>query len=231
VVHWLGLGQSEIAPSLAAGFTTAVLSTVTLIGLWPALREIGLQLAIASFQPLEQFTWKDAARSMTNAFASREYWLRLWEWEAWSIGRWWLLFVAITLLWLAASSSLVRRLKSDRLWQTLARFLAFAPWLIVLEVSFLIGVWIEEPLIVPEPSTGFVVGIFSWDLWHWDCWLDRRWLVRGALPTFLAGSVFFAGVLRWRWPAAVAAALVLIPIALVLSVACTVAYRHGLPVP
>ena len=104
-----------------------------------------------------------------------------------------------------------------------------APWLIVLEVAFLIGVWIESPNTVPEPSTGFVVGIFSWDLWHWDCWLDRGWLIRGALPTFIAGFVFFASVLRWWRVASVIAALVLVPVALLLSVACTVAYQNGAP--
>ena len=111
----------------------------------------------------------------------------------------------------------------------LSRFLAFAPWLVVLEMSFLIGVWLRGPTTVPEPSTGFVVGIFSWDLWHWDCWLDRGWLVRGAVPTLLAGYVFFARVLRWPRPAALVAAAVLVPLALMLSVACTVAYQRGFP--
>jgi hypothetical protein len=54
--------------------------------------------------------------------------------------------------------------KSERVTATLARFLAFAPWFIFLELALLIGVWIESPNTIPEPSTGFVVGIFSWDL-------------------------------------------------------------------
>ena len=166
---------------------------------------------------------------MSEAFSSGRYWLRLWQWEAWSAGRWWLLFGAILLAWLALSIPLRRRLKLEPATATLARFLSFAPWIIVLEFAFLIGVWIKTPSVVPEPSTGFVVGIFSWDLWHWDCWLDREWLIRGALPTFVAGAVFFMGVLRWRWPIAVVAAIILIPIALMLSVACTVAYQNGFP--
>jgi hypothetical protein len=105
----------------------------------------------------------------------------------------------------------------------------FAPWLLVLEVTFLIGVWIKLPILVPEPSTGFVVGIFSWDLWHWDCWIDHGWLIRGAIPTFIAGCVFFGRVLNWHWLVAMVAAVILVPIALTLSVACTVAYQNGFP--
>lgn len=145
------------------------------------------------------------------------------------MGRWWLLFGTITLLWVAVSLPLKRWLKIGSTLGILARFLAFAPWFIVLEVAFLIGVWINSPNTVPEPSTGFVVGIFSWDLWHWDCWLDRGWLIRGALPTSLAGTVFFAGVVQWRWPFAFFAAMLLVPVALMMSVACTVAYQHGFP--
>jgi hypothetical protein len=37
------------------------------------------------------------------------------------------------------------------------------------------------------------------------------------------------GVLRWRWPAAGIAAILLVPLALLLSVACTVAWQHGFP--
>ncbi len=229
--QWLGLWPPEPAPSLAAGLATAIISMLVLVGLWPLMREIGLVLSLLAWQPIARYTytWADAGRSMSEAFFSSRYWLRLWQWEAWSAGRWWLLFGAILLAWLALSMPLRRRLKLEPVSATLARFLAFAPWIIVLEFAFLIGVWIESPSTVPEPSTGFVVGIFSWNLWHWDCWLDRDWLVRGALPTFVAGAVFFAGVLRWHWPAAIVAAIVLIPIALLLSVACTVAYQHGLP--
>ncbi|MCI0360033.1 MAG: hypothetical protein L0211_16270 [Planctomycetaceae bacterium] len=227
----LGLWPPAKAPSLGAGLTTAILSMITLVGLWPLVREIGITLSLLAWQPIANYTytWADAGRSMSEAFYSGGYWLRLWKWEAWSVGRWWLLFGVILFAWLAASAPWRRWLKAEPVPATLARFLAFAPWLIVLEFAFLIGVWIGSPSTVPEPSTGFVVGIFSWDLWHWNCWRDREWLIRGALPTLVAGTVFFAGVLRWRWPVAVVAALILIPIALMLSVACTVAYQNGFP--
>jgi len=166
---------------------------------------------------------------MSSAFAEPGYWYRSWHWEVWAVSRWWLLFGGLTLTWIVASLPVRQWLQPESAWQTLRRLLAFAPWLIMLEVAFLIGVWVEGEPTVPEPSTGFVVGIFSWDLWHWDSWLDRGWLLRGALPTLFAGTFFFRYVLRWPWWAAALAATFLIPPALLLSIACMVAYRHGLP--
>lgn len=185
-------------------------------------------MALATVRPLEQ-TREFAISSVLQAFSSGGYWVRLWRWELWAVGRWWILFGAIVLSWLAVSSAAPRWLRRERALQTIARFLAFAPWLMVLEMAFLIGVWIESPLTVPEPSTGYVVGIYSWDLWRWDCWLDRRWLIRGALPTLIVGCVFFVQVLRWPWPAGAVAAVLLIPLALILSIAGTVAYTYEFP--
>jgi hypothetical protein len=226
--QYLGLCQPAECPSLAAGFTVAVLSTITLVGLWPVIREIGLCISLVGEMPARQLR-NYAMRSVPEAFLNRGYWLRLGQWELWSLGRWWLLFGLVLCAWLILSLLLRHWLKSDPWSQILARFMLFAPWLLALEVAFLIGVWIESPNTVPEPSTGFVVGIFSWQLWHWDCWMDRGWLIRGALPTFVAACAFFRQVLRWHWLAATITSLILIPVALMLSVACTVAYQWGLP--
>ena len=226
--RFFGLCLCDEVASLLPALVVAVVSTVVLIGLWPAIREIGLAIALVS-NPHEWYVWDYVRQSVPSTFSRPSYWSRLWYWELWSVGRWWLLFGAILLLWRVVLVALPRRWQRDGTLQMLARFFAFAPWLIVLEMGFLAGVWVTSPQIVPEPSTGFVVGIFSWDLWHWDCWLDRGWLIRGAVPTLVAGSIFFARVLRWPWPAAAIAGLLLIPIALVLSVACTVAYQNGFP--
>ena len=228
-LEWLGLWQPTPAPSILSSLTTAILSMLTLIGLWPAARELGLQAALLSLQPMAYYSWENAGNSVVEAFSSGGYWLRLWQWEAWSADRWWLLFWAILIGWLLASAPFRRWLKAEPVPATLARFLAFAPWIIVLECCFLIGVWIESPNTVPEPSTGFVVGIFDWSLWDWDCWQNRGWLIRGAVPTFVAGTMFFLNVLRRQWPWALLAALLLVPVALLLSVACTVAYQNGWP--
>jgi hypothetical protein len=228
--QYLGLCQPADCPSPASGFVVAVLSSVTLAALWPVIREIGLwMMAFVGGWPVAKVLRIYAMRDIPQTLLSGRYWLRLGRWELWSLGRWWLLFGAVLCLWLVLSSPFRRWLGCEPWSRTLARFLLFAPWLIVLEVAFLIGVWIESPNTVPEPSTGFVVGIFSWDLWHWDCWMNRGWLIRGGLPAFAAGCAFFTKVLRWRWLAAAIASLILIPIALTLSVACTVAYQWGLP--
>jgi hypothetical protein len=54
-------------------------------------------------------------------------------------------------------------------------------------------------------------------------------LIRGALPTFIGGVAFVLTVLRWHWLAALFGAAILVPISLMWSVACTVAYQNGLP--
>jgi hypothetical protein len=230
----LGLVRADGAksPSLRDGLLIAAIYSLTLVGLWPALREIGLQISMSTFHS-GGWTLTSAWQSFAEAIASGRYWLRLIQWEAWSLGRWWLLFGLLTLLVLALSQ-LVSRLLSRPGWrlpvaETLARWLAFAPWLVALEMAFLIGVWIRSPNTVPEPSTGFVVGIFNWGLWHWDAWLDREWLVRGALPTIVVASVFFVQVARWPWWLALLAGILLVPVALLLSIATTVAYSHGFP--
>ena len=110
-------------PSLVAGFATALISSVTLVGLWPALREIGLMLALTSTQSVAE-TWQYALRSMPDAFSDGSYWLRLWQWELWSLGRWWLLFGEIMIAWLAASLPFNRGQCVDRTSRTVARFLA-----------------------------------------------------------------------------------------------------------
>jgi hypothetical protein len=225
------LGQPDNAPPLLAGSIIALLSTLTLVGLWPLLREVGGTLTLVALQPIPDYTYSlnDATRSVVEAFSSPRYWFRLWQWELWAVGRWWLLFGTLSLVWLAAAAPFGLRAQKTRVRDAFARLLAFAPWFIVLEVLFLAGVWVHSPSTVPEPSTGFVVGIFSWDLWHWDCWLNREWLIRGALPTFAVGLVFFRRVLGWWWFAAVVAALCLIPVALTLSIASTVAFQNGFP--
>ena len=82
----LGLWKPENAPSVAAGFTTALISTFALVGLWPLLHEIGLNLSLATLQPISKYTytWNDATRSMVEAFSDTGNWLWVWRWELWS---------------------------------------------------------------------------------------------------------------------------------------------------
>jgi hypothetical protein len=224
----LGLTHTLDCPPLSAAALVAVIYSLVVVALWPVIREVGLQCAIVAYKP-EVYSVEWSLRSITGAFSDRGYWLRLWQWECWALTRWWLLFTMMLGLWLTISAPFSRQPSGQRWICPLARLLTFAPWLVVLEVSFLIGVWVRSPMTVPEPSTGFVVGIFSWDLWHWDCWLNHDWLVRGAIPTLLAGFVFFQRVMRWPGSLALVAAAILIPLALMLSIASTVAYQHGLP--
>ena len=224
LLRFLGLAQPSKLPSSFDCVSVAVSTSASVVLLWPLLREVGHNFALILGWPLDQ-VWVNV-QGMLRASERTSYWQRLWHWEFWSIQRWWLLFGAIAVLWIAvaAAFSPAQRLKIAS--STIKRLLLFAPWIAVLEVLFLAGVWLNDFQVVPEPSTGFVVGIFSWKLWHWDAWLDRGWLIRGAAPTFVVGIIFFRTVLRWRWPAVLVGAIALIPIALLLSIAWTVGYSH-----
>jgi hypothetical protein len=210
------------APTFRMAIPIALICTLLLPILWPFLREFGLALALWLSHGYTQ-DWPTLAaipRLMTNG----SFLARLFRWELWSILRWWLLFGAWTAAWLAIAWPLRRRWQIESAPACYRRLLAFAPWFVVLEIAFLVGVWTQSPLTVPEPSTGFVEGIFSWDLWHWDCWKGSGWINRGFLPSWISATFFARFVLRWRWPAAVAVAACVVPLALVLSVAWTVLY-------
>jgi hypothetical protein len=131
------------------------------------------------------------------------YWRRTGAWEAWSITRWWLLFGALSMF------APNRRL---------CRLMLFAPWITVLEILFLAGVWFVFDSVVPEPSTLFT-GFGELSLWA-DAG-QRIWLVRSLLPTMLAGTIFFRAIIGWRLRSALLAGIALAPVGLILSVVWT----------
>ncbi len=219
------LSQSAAAepPSLPMAAFIAMASTSMVSLLWPLLRELGLGVAIW-FSFGNSQAWR-LFEGLPQLLTDTSYLRRLITWELWSVLRWWLLFGTCTAVWAAIRWTLRWRWPLASAPNYGRRLLAFAPWIVVLEIAFLIGVWIVSPLTVPEPSTGFVEGIFSWDRWHWDCWKGKFWIVRGLVPLLIVGPVFFRQVLGWRWSYAAAGAACLVPPALALSVAWTVLFR------
>src|SRR4030095_3695619 len=108
VFRFLGLSHAAGGPSLAAGATVAIISTMVLVGLWPMLREVGLWFAIAANEP-KIFSFESAAQSIRECATSGRYWFRLWHWELWSVGRWWMLFGGLLALWLGAEAAFLPR--------------------------------------------------------------------------------------------------------------------------
>jgi hypothetical protein len=212
------------APCLGVALLIACVSTIVTALMWPFLRELGLALSLMIDH--QAATGKSTLAAIPGLLTNQSFVYRLAHWELFSIARWWFFYAVISLLWLAASWPVRGKLALEPASHCLNRLLAFGPWIVVLEIAFLVGVWFWNPMVVPEPSTGFVQGIFSWKLWHWDCWKGIVWLQRGMVPTFLVSAVFFCYVLRWRPCAAVAAAACAVPLALMLSVAWSVWYSH-----
>jgi hypothetical protein len=214
-------------PAIVPAAIIALAVTFILPLMWAFLRELGLACAVALSQGFS---------SSASIFAQLPLYLtpeallgRLFRWELFALWRWWILFGLIAALWIVVAWPLRRRRPLEPAWTTVRRLLAFAPWIAVLEIAFLVGVWTLRANVVPEPSTGFVEGIFSWDRWHWHGWLGVTWINRGLLPTLLVASLFFRYVLRWRWLPAIAVATCLVPLALTLSIAWTVLYQHPEP--
>ena len=101
-----------------------------------------------------------------------------------------------------------------------ARFVAlafFAPWILVLEIGFLVIAYIGCDC-VPEPSTLFVSGG-----WTWSRWLHSDWLTR-AIPLFLVALTYFRTVFAWRWTACTIAACIFVPVGLNVSVLWSALY-------
>ena len=224
----LGLRPRLEQPSLKTGIQISFVTMASLIVLWPVMRDLALVLNLSIVWGVSE-AWAWARLNFLKSLGSFDYLTRQWTWELWSLCRWWILFGLITIAWSFVSFPFqklrVRRYGS----QLIARLLCFAPWIVVLEISYVFGVWIGGTVTVPEPNTGFVVGIFDWELWHWNCWRDEQWLRRAAIPTILVGYMFFRVVLHWwRVPSAIFSIL-LVPVAICLSIATTVAFQNGLP--
>lgn len=141
------------------------------------------------------------------------------------MAHWWLHFA---ILGIAGTSVMAIRGGDWKLKERLRRFLLFAPWLMLLDLLLLFASWMLKPTTVPEPSTGFVVGIFRWELWHWDCWLDQFWLLRASLPCMLVTAVFFRRIFDANWIVSLVCGLISIPPAISGCIATSVWFNDML---
>ena len=142
-------------------------------------------------------------------------------WEAGSLAHWWLHFAILGTI---GTAVIAMRGGGWCIRERIGRFLWFAPWLMLLDVMLLFSSWMLQPTTVPEPSTGFVVGIFRWELWRWDCWQDQFWLQRASFPCALVTAVFFRRFFDLRWSLAILAGVLSIPMAIMGCIAWSVLF-------
>jgi hypothetical protein len=195
----------------ARGLGLSLFVDALLVGLWPVWREVALDVGLLATNPWAQANiskflqeWRTSARDLA-------WWKRLWAWEAWSLGRWWLLFGLLAI----ATTPLSRRARPRA--EAAIRLLRFSPWLIVLEFGYLVGVWIArgKVAVVPEPSTMFAS---EWGFRKYGILVYFHfWLIRGGLSSFVVGLAFFRIVPGWRWVEAILGSLALVPVAVGLS--------------
>jgi len=211
--------------------------TVLLIAAWSIVRDTalvaGLRLTMPELGRRPEWPFPITAQQYPHI-------KRLAGWEAWSLFRWWLLFGGVTRLLVAgraggmggAGGPATRRggqqedgEGSRSSAEASKRLLWFFPWLIVMELGQLGGVWLLFGGfgIIPEPSTMFA----AWDPGSGSLGLPLTifvtltvfvyWVGRSTIPTLVVGTAFFRGVGRWSWRRAFVGALRLIPAAALLS--------------
>ena len=201
----------DILPALA----TAVASTLVLVLAWQAVRE--WSLVAGDFAVTGGAGWtRESIRRDWHAVAHIGYWRRLWTWEAWSLSRWWVFFDGLTVLVL-----LDRGLRGGpggrgRCGLTLQRLLRFTPWLIVLELGFLVGVYYARRAIgvVPEPGTFFTTLRYRPTLFAMP---PPFWMDRSTVPLLIVATAYFRSVARWPWVVSLACSAVLVPAGILLS--------------
>jgi hypothetical protein len=204
------LGDETDQRRFARGLGLSLFVDALLVGLWPVWREVAWDVSFPATNPWTRANismvlqdWRTIARDLA-------YWKRLWTWEAWSLARWWLLFGLLAIV----TTPLSRREKPRT--ESAIRLLRFAPWLIVLEFGYLVGVWIaRKEAVVPEPSTIFTS---EWGIRKFGIlFYVPFWLTRGGLSSFVVGLAFFRIVPGWRWGEAILGSIALVPVAVGLS--------------
>ena len=202
---------------------TVVLATISLVVLcWRPIRLAGQFFSgVPTFYGTESFSSYLSNSWNWSDWVDPGGWKMNLVWQAGSHLHWWLHFAILGIPGLCAIALFGCKLKlRDRL----KRFFLFAPWIALLDLMLLFASWMLKPTTVPEPSTGFVVGIFRWELWQWDCWQDSFWLLRASAPCWLVTAVFFRHVFDFGWQLSAFLGLLCIPMAIAGCIAWTVLF-------
>lgn len=197
----------------------ALMVTLICVGIWPVLVRTGMApMGFSLFWGPRFDAWKYlTGDSSFGGLMHAKLWIRYCLWEIWSITRWWLFFGALTYTIAALRRLPAQHGRRGRSGDLTCRLLLFAPWIFLLEVGYLVGVWIDSPATVPEPASVYAV-------WNWSGLFSRTWLIRGLAPSFLIGAVYFRFVAGWRWRTAALFAVLLIPLAIYCSIGWSVLY-------
>lgn len=197
----------------------AVIHSATIVGLWPLLSELSIEVMNRFRQQADLFTWPIEMWQLPASLSSPEYWKHVALLEAWSLTRWWLLFGALALGYYLLARRQRPGIEYDG-WTLLRRVLLFAPWLVALETGYLVGLSVLDNL--PIPLVVLLAPLVD-DLPS-AVWPLRVWVIGGVLPTVVAGVVFFRLCLECTWSPCIYATVVFVPVALCLSALWTALY-------
>jgi hypothetical protein len=187
----------------------ALVVSAAVVAVWPAIFW-GSELAFAApgwlrhpreLQEGVLYVWQ-------NDVVRRPLYVLIWKWEAWSVLRWWLFF-------LAACAVATERRERRAMWR---RLLLFSPWIGVLDLLLALGALAQGA--APEPYN--VWATVTWwqrDLWSLSAW--PAWRYRMAMAMLPVGWIFMRSVTRWRPLGAGIAAALFVPAAIYLSILWT----------
>jgi hypothetical protein len=199
--RFLGLWPEDHDPPLRFAILRAGVTTLVLIGFWPIIDWLAhqTQYTVITHAPIRQT--RDRILQSSDILIRHGWpgvWIHVWKRELVQVSKWWLLLGGIAVSWSIVSRTVARRRLTSPQSGVFSCLLAFAPWLIVLEVG-LLG-----------------AGILSWKLWFgyvWLKYLNFSLVVHAAIPLFLVGLAFFRSVLRLRWIASLIGAVCFVPLA------------------
>ena len=155
------ISSDSDTPPLTRAWTAFLFSTILLIAIYPLAREIGTAFSLLSFGVDDlQVSLDSAFRNTARRLSLPDLWRILYVWGSIHVAKWTIFFAFLTCIF---GLGFARRGELKHLF---ARLLYFSPWIIVLHVLMLIGVWMDDPRVTGPEGNG----------WHWG-WCHRTYLV------------------------------------------------------
>ena len=186
----------------AATFAAVVL--VSCLVIWGPLREV-IQAVHVYVRDGGTTTVGELVQQLrTELPRIRMRWIIPSLWLAWAQVRWLILFALLAIVLPGPRQAPSERPRRSR---RLLGVLLMTPWFLVLDLLCSMTIWAAVGSCVPEPNSMFLFSFAEADDYPA---LARIWLVRLIVPLPLVATLFFRGVLSWRWWLAILAGVLLI---------------------
>ena len=182
-------------------FASIVLASFLLI--WGPLREVIMAIHVLIRDRGDTAVGEMADLLRRELPRVRMRWIVPSLWLAWAQVRWLMIFASLALVFPGEPTTL-----RPRIGQRLTAVLLMTPWFLLLDLLCSMTIWAAVGSCVPEPNSMFPISAVERELLAEVSWI---WLIRLIVPVPLVATIFFRGVLRWRWWTALIAGVLLVP--------------------